>query len=68
EGDTYATVREQIEMIELAGAEFDHAKVLAGQLTPVFFGSGVNNFGVQLLLDNFLQYSVPPTGRPLRRS
>ncbi|MFN9844696.1 MAG: GTP-binding protein [Planctomycetota bacterium] len=60
---TYATVREQIEMIELAGAEFDHAQVLAGKLTPVFFGSGVNNFGVQLLLDSFLQYSAPPRGR-----
>jgi peptide chain release factor 3 len=57
---TYATVREQIEMIELAGAEFDHEKVLAGKLSPVFFGSGVNNFGVQLLLDSFLEYSARP--------
>ncbi|MFM8359698.1 MAG: peptide chain release factor 3, partial [Verrucomicrobiota bacterium] len=61
--DTYRVVTEQIEMIELAGAEFDHAAVLAGKLTPVFFGSGVNNFGVQLLLDSFLQYSAPPRGR-----
>lgn len=60
---TYATVREQIEMIELAGAEFDHAQVLAGKLSPVFFGSGVNNFGVQLLLDSFLKYSSAPRGR-----
>jgi peptide chain release factor 3 len=60
---TYATVREQIEMIELAGAQFDHEAVLAGKLTPVFFGSGVNNFGVQLLLDSFLKYSAPPRGR-----
>jgi peptide chain release factor 3 len=60
---TYRTVREQIEMIEMAGSEFEHPKVLAGKLTPVFFGSGVNNFGVQLLLDNFLRYSAPPQGR-----
>ena len=60
---TYRTVREQIEMIEMAGAEFDHAKVLAGKLTPVFFGSGVNNFGVQLLLDSFLNWSSEPRGR-----
>ena len=60
---TYATVREQIEMIELAGAEFDHPQVLAGKLSPVFFGSGVNNFGVQLLLDSFLKYSSAPRGR-----
>ncbi|MFM7803543.1 MAG: peptide chain release factor 3, partial [Verrucomicrobiota bacterium] len=60
---TYATVREQIEMVELAGASFDHGEVLAGKLTPVFFGSGVNNFGVQLLLDRFLKYSSEPRGR-----
>jgi peptide chain release factor 3 len=60
---TYTQVTEQIEMIEMAGAGFDHGLVLEGQLTPVFFGSGVNNFGVQLLLDSFLQYSSPPRGR-----
>ena len=60
---TYSQVCEQIEMIELAGAAFDHAAVLTGKLTPVFFGSGVNNFGVQLLLDSFLKYSAPPQGR-----
>ncbi len=62
---TYKTVIEQIEMIEMAGSEFDPERVLAGKLTPVFFGSGVNNFGVQLLLDNFLRYSSPPLGRPV---
>ena len=63
DADTYASVREQIEMVEMAGAPFDHEQVLQGKLTPVFFGSGVNNFGVQLLLDRFLQYSAPPRGR-----
>jgi peptide chain release factor 3 len=60
---TYRQVREQIEMIEMAGAEFDHDLVLAGKHSPVFFGSGVNNFGVQLLLDSFLRYSSVPRGR-----
>ena len=60
---TYVTVCEQIEMVSVAGAEFDHDRVLAGKLSPVFFGSGVNNFGVQLLLDSFLRYSTPPRGR-----
>jgi peptide chain release factor 3 len=50
-------------MVEMAGTEFDHPQVLMGKLTPIFFGSGVNNFGVQLLLDRFLQYSVAPRGR-----
>lgn len=60
---TYRTVCEQIEMVEMAGSEFDHSRVFDGKLTPLFFGSGVNNFGVQLLLDNFLKYSAPPRGR-----
>jgi peptide chain release factor 3 len=37
--------------------------VLAGKTTPVFFGSGINNFGVQLLLDGFLKHSPPPKPR-----
>ena len=37
--------------------------MLAGQTTPVFFGSGINNFGVQLLLDGFLKHSPPPKPR-----
>ncbi len=45
------------------GASFDPAAVLSGKVTPVFFGSAMNNFGVQLLLDGFLQNSSPPTPR-----
>ncbi|MGB0580563.1 MAG: peptide chain release factor 3 [Limisphaerales bacterium] len=61
--ETYAQVAEELEMLEIAGEEFDHEAVLAGESTPVYFGSGVNNFGVQHLLDGFLQYSPPPSGR-----
>jgi peptide chain release factor 3 len=46
-----------------AGAAFDQAAVLAGKVTPVFFGSAMNNFGVKLLLDGFLKHSSPPTAR-----
>ena len=59
----YRTVCEQIEMVAMAGAEFDADQVLRGKLSPVYFGSGVNNFGVQLLLDSFLKHSTPPRGR-----
>ena len=61
--ETYRTVCEEVEMLEMMGAAFDPAAVLAGQVTPVYFGSAINNFGVQLLLDGFLQYSAPPTPR-----
>lgn len=58
--DTFVRVRDEIEMLEGAGAEFDEERVLAGQVTPVYFGSAMNNFGVQLLLDGFLGHSAPP--------
>jgi len=40
---------------------FDRAAVHAGKQTPVYFGSAVNNFGVQLLLDGFLRDSIAPS-------
>ena len=61
--ETFHKVVEELEMLESAGETFDEATVLAGQTTPVFFGSGINNFGVQLLLDGFLKHSPPPRPR-----
>jgi len=61
--ETYRKTVEELEMLDIAGEEFDEAEVLAGKTTPVFFGSGVNNFGVQLLLDGFLQHSPAPKAR-----
>ena len=57
---TYDQVTEQLEMLDGAGHSFDLAAVRAGRQTPVYFGSAVNNFGIQLLLDGFLKDSVPP--------
>jgi peptide chain release factor 3 len=59
----YTRTVDELAMLDGAGAEFDHAAVLAGQLTPVFFGSAVNNFGVQLLLDAFLELAPSPRPR-----
>ena len=59
----FSKTLEELEMLELAGESFDEAAVLAGKTTPVFFGSGVNNFGVQLLLDGFLKHAPSPRGR-----
>jgi peptide chain release factor 3 len=53
-------VHEEMALLEAAGEAFDHELVRAGDLTPVFFGSAANNFGVQLLLDGFLELSTPP--------
>ena len=60
---TFDQVSEQIEILDGASAPFNLADVQAGRQTPVFFGSAVNNFGVQLLLEGFLRNSIPPTTR-----
>ena len=60
---TFNEVKEQLAMLDGAGHPFDLAAVQAGKQTPVYFGSAVNNFGIQLLLDGFLKDSVPPASR-----
>jgi peptide chain release factor 3 len=61
--DGYARFREEIGLLEGAGTAFDLNEVRAGKVTPVFFGSAMNNFGVQLLLDRFLALAPPPAPR-----
>jgi peptide chain release factor 3 len=61
--DVFLKVVEELEMLEGAGAAFSHEAVLAGALTPVFFGSAVNNFGVQMLLDSYLDLGPSPQPR-----
>ena len=54
---------EEIDLLDGASAEFDLEAVRAGMLTPVFFGSALTNFGVEIFLQNFLTMATPPTGR-----
>lgn len=60
---TLAKVTDELAMLDAAGHTFDTAAVLAGEMTPVFFGSASNNFGVQLLLDAFIAHAPPPGPR-----
>ena len=46
-----------------AGNDFDEEKIAIGELTPVFFGSALTNFGVQTFLETFLQFAPPPQPR-----
>lgn len=62
--DVYETVVEEIEMLDIAGEDFDHAEVLKGQMTPVLFGSAMNNFGVELLLEYLFEYAPQPGAYP----
>jgi peptide chain release factor 3 len=52
-----------VELLEAAGDEFSHAEFLQGKIAPVFFGSALNNFGVQVLLDALTQIAPPPLPR-----
>ena len=58
--------REEIELVRGASHEFDHDAYLSGELTPVFFGSAINNFGMAELLDAFNAYAPAPMARPTR--
>jgi len=62
-GDMARELREELELVEGACHEFDHEAYLAGELTPVYFGSAMNNFGVAELLDDFVKYAPSPRPR-----
>ena len=59
----YHTLVDDVELLDGAGYEFDMEKVNTGQLSPVFFGSALTNFGVEPFLENFLQMTTPPLSR-----
>lgn len=54
---------QDLELLDVAGDPFDLDKIKNGELTPVFFGSAVNNFGVQTFLENFLELAPKPEPR-----
>ena len=56
-------LREEIELVKGASHEFDMDAYRQGKLTPVFFGSAINNFGVKELLDSLDQYAPYPRSR-----
>ena len=62
-GSQAQALRDDIELIEGATEEFDMEKFLAGKQTPVFFGSAVNNFGINELLDAFVEMAPAPGER-----
>jgi peptide chain release factor 3 len=56
-------LKAELELVGMAGDQFDLAQVLAGKLTPVFFGSAMNNFGVQRFLERFIDIAPTPSPR-----
>jgi peptide chain release factor 3 len=56
-------LRDDLELLDEAGDPFDAEKVAKGELTPMFFGSAMTNFGVQPFLEKYLELAPPPEAR-----
>src|SRR5699024_2857173 len=59
----YDQVLEENMLLDEAGNEFSAERIRKGELTPVFFGSALTNFGVQTFLDTYLQFAPAPQPR-----
>ncbi|BAS59195.1 MULTISPECIES: peptide chain release factor 3 [Leptolyngbya] len=62
EKDLYYQFKDELELVEEIGSEFDLEAIHKGQMTPLFFGSAMTNFGVELFLNSFLDYALKPGG------
>ncbi|WP_421658135.1 peptide chain release factor 3 [Leptothermofonsia sp. ETS-13] len=60
EPELYYQFKDDLEVLEGLGPELDLEQVHQGKMTPVFFGSAMTNFGVELFLDAFLDYALKP--------
>ncbi len=58
-----AQLRSDAELLEAAGDGFDRERFLAGELSPMFFGSAINNFGLEAFLETFCELMPPPLAR-----
>jgi len=66
-GDMAQELREEIELVQGASNEFDKAAFLAGKQTPVFFGSAINNFGIDEMLDYVVNVAPAPQSRATKQ-
>lgn len=64
--ELYEQFKAESELLEVAGDPFEKDRILSGELTPVFFGSALNNYGVQNFLDHFLQIAPSPSSREIQ--
>ena len=61
--DALNTLNDEIELLDGASSEYDLDRIRDGKLTPVFFGSALTNFGVEIFLKDFLKMSTTPLPR-----
>ena len=62
-GDSAQELRDEMELVVGASHEFNMDDYRAGRLTPVYFGSAINNFGIKELLDDYVRYAPGPQPR-----
>ncbi len=63
EPELYEQLQEELEILNEIADEFDLEQIHAGKMTPIFFGSAMTNFGVELFLKSFLDFALKPEGR-----
>ena len=63
DSEIHETAKQEIDLLDGVTEELDVEKVLNGEQMPIFFGSAMNNFGVQLMLERFLQLAPGPAAR-----
>ena len=59
----WAETRDEIEMLKDAGNQFDEQAVMNGELTPVFFGSALQGFGIETFLQTYMQFAPAPSAK-----
>ena len=62
-GDMIDDLKDEIELVRGASHEFNREDFLAGKLTPVYFGTALRNFGVQQMLEGFVEFAPSPLAR-----
>ncbi len=62
-GDGFTRLKDEVELLDEAGDAFDEARFQSGDVSPMFFGSAINNFGLQTFLDTFCEKMPPPLAR-----
>ncbi|MGE5701137.1 MAG: peptide chain release factor 3 [Clostridia bacterium] len=61
--ELWQQLQDEVSLLDVAGDDFNEEAIGKGELTPVFFGSAINNFGVQTFLDNFLEMAPAPSAK-----
>lgn len=61
--NVFENMMDELALLDEAGNDFDLERVIAGELTPVFFGSALSNFGIRTFFDTFIKFASPPRPR-----